>query len=238
MLTDSLIFLGAGGVLLSVEAFNIKKHYMSVNSKVTTNQYSFLLPISIINITLIVLSLFLGLYADFFYSIAILCGMSIGLLGDLNNGSIHSSTKGFITGTSIFIVSYFCFTIGLLYTSGGFQFPLDLVVFAVACLSYSFLVLSSWDSDFFQHLDKYRLITNFYPILLLFLLSRAIINLFQSSLPFLSVLLLTTGVLLIFTTDMEFSIDKFFKSRDRLVGPVLYPLGQLALALSTLFLPL
>ncbi len=87
MLTDNLLFLSAGGILISVEAFNIKKHYTSVDSKVTENQYSFLLPISIINIALIALSLFLGLYADFFYSIAILSGMSIGLLGDLNNKS-------------------------------------------------------------------------------------------------------------------------------------------------------
>ncbi|MFX0207584.1 MAG: hypothetical protein ACFFDT_16475, partial [Candidatus Hodarchaeota archaeon] len=92
------------------------------------------------------------------------------------------------------------------------------------------------DSHFFQHLGKYRLITNFYPILLLFLLTRSIFNLFQSSLPFLSVLLLTTGVFLIFITDMEFSIDKFFKSREHLVGPILYPLGQLALTLSTLLI--
>ncbi|MFX1515326.1 MAG: hypothetical protein ACFFC6_03395 [Promethearchaeota archaeon] len=236
MLTDSLVFLGAGGVLLSVEAFNIKKHFTSVNSKVTENQYSFLLPISIINITLIALSLFLGLYADLFYSIAILGGMGIGLLGDLNNRSIHSSTKGFVIGTSIFIISYLCFATGLLHTSGGFYFPLDLLVLAFSGLSYCLLVFSSWDSHFFQHLGKYRLITNFYPILLLFLLTRAIFNLFQSSLPFLSVLLLTTGVVLIFITDMEFSIDKFFKSREHLVGPILYPLGQLALALSTLLI--
>lgn len=236
MLTDTMLFLGAGGVLLSVEAVNIKKHYSSVNSKVIENQYSFLLPISIINVTLIALSLFLGLYADIFYSIAILTGMSIGILGDLNNRSIHSSTRGFVIGSSIFIISYLCFSIGLLYTSGGFHMPLDFVVLAVACLSYFFLVLSSWDSHFFQHLEKYRLITNFYPILLLFLLSRAIINLFQSSLPFLCVLLLTTGVLFIFITDMEFSINKFFKPRKHLIGPILYPLGQLALSLSTLFL--
>lgn len=211
---------------------------MAVNSKVTENQYTFLLPISIINIALIALSLFFGLYADLFYSIAILSGMSIGLIGDLNNRSINSSTKGFVIGTSIFIVSYLCFTVGLLYTSGGFHFPLDFIVIGFVGLSYCFLVFSSWDSHFFQHLGKYRLITNFYPILLLFLLTRAIFNLFQSSLPFLSVLLLTTGVVLIFITDMEFSIDKFFKPREHLVGPILYPLGQLALALSTLFLPL
>ncbi|UCG03378.1 MAG: hypothetical protein JSW11_05175 [Candidatus Heimdallarchaeota archaeon] len=238
MISDTLIFLGASGVLLSVEALNIKRHYTSVNSKVIENQYSFLLPISIINITLIALSLLLGLYADFFYSIAILIGMSIGLIGDLNNRSIHSSIKGFVLGSSIFIVSYLCFSIGLLYTSGGFHFPLDLVVIGFACLSYCFLVMSSWDSDFFQHLGKFRLITNFYPILLLFLLSRAIINLFQSSLPFQSVFLLTIAILLIFITDMEFSIDKFFKSRESLVGPVLYPVGQLTLALSTLLIAL
>lgn len=237
MITDALIFLGASGFLISFEALNIRKHYTSVNSKVIENQYSFLLPITIINITLIALSLILGMYSDFFYSVIILIGMSVGLLGDFNNRSIHSTTKGFVFGSSIFIISYLCFTIALLYTSGGFQFPLDLVIISFACFSYSFLVMSSWDSHYFQHLGKYRLITNFYPIMLIFLLSRAIMNLFQSSLPFSSVFLLIMGVLLIFITDIEFSIDKFFKPRERMVGPVLYPLGQLTLALSTIFLP-
>ncbi len=208
-----------------------------MNSKVIENQYSFLLPITIINITLIALGLIFGLYSDFFYSLIILIGMSVGLMGDFNNRSIHSSTRDFVLGSSIFIMSYLCFSTALLYTSGGFHFPLDLVIIIFACLSYSFLMMSSWDSQYFQHLGKYRLITNFYPILLFFLLSRAIINLFQSSLPLTSVLMLIIGVLLIFITDMEFSIDKFFKPRERMVGPVLYPLGQLALALSTLFLP-
>ncbi|MHA2202986.1 MAG: hypothetical protein ACW991_04800 [Candidatus Hodarchaeales archaeon] len=238
MITDALIFLGASGFLISFEAFNIRKHYTSVNSKVIENQYSFLLPITIINITLVTLGLIFGLYSDFFYSIIILIGMSVGLLGDLNNRSIHSTTKGFVLGSSIFIISYLCFTIALLYTSGGLHFPLDLVIIGFAFLSYSLLVMSSWDSQYFRHLGKYRLITNFYPILLFFLLSRAVFNLFQSSLPFTSVLMLTIGVLLIFITDMEFSIDKFFKPRECMVGPVLYPLGQLVLALSTLFLPL
>ena len=162
--------------------------------------------------------------------------MIIGLLGDFNNKSIHETTKGFVLGSSIFIISYLCYLIALLSTSGSFHFPLDLAIIGIACLSYCILVMSSWESHYFQDLGKFRLITSFYPILLFFLLYRAIFNLFQSSLPILSVLMIFIGVLLIFITDMEFSIDKFFKSRERMVGPILYPLGQLAIALSTIYL--
>jgi len=37
-------------------------------------------------------------------------------------------------------------------------------------------------------------------------------------------------------TGVEFFINKFFKPKEHLIGSILYPLGQLALALSTLFL--
>jgi hypothetical protein len=235
-MNPSLILLIISGVLLSFQVVNIRKHYISVNSKKIENQYFLLLPITIINLTLIVLSLIFGQYIDVFYSLIILIGMSIGLIGDINNKSINSSIKGFIFGSIIFIITYLCYSIALIYTSNGLIIPLDFLIIGSTLLIYIFLVISSWEVTYFQHLGKFRLITNFYPVLLMFLLSRAIVNLFQSSLPFLNVLLLLIGVLLFFITDMEFSIDKFFKPLNHMIGPILYPLGQISLVLSTILL--
>ncbi|MFX1504092.1 MAG: lysoplasmalogenase family protein, partial [Promethearchaeota archaeon] len=172
-LNPSLVLLVVSGILISFQVVNIRKHYLSVNSKVIENQYLVLLPITIINITLIILSLVFGLYNDMIYSFAILIGMSIGLIGDFNNRSINSGTRGFVLGSIIFIITYLCYSVALLSTSGGFLIPLDLVIISFALLSYCFLVLSSCGATYFQHLGKFRLITNFYPVVLLFLFSRA-----------------------------------------------------------------
>ena len=232
----NLLLLIISGFLISFQVVNIRKHYISVNSKIIENQYFLLLPITIINITLIMLSLMFNQYNDLFYSSVILIGMSIGLIGDINNKSINSSTRVFIFGSFIFTITYLCYAIALIYTSGGLLIPFDFIIISLTLLIYIFLVFSSWETIRFQYLGKYRLITNFYPIILLFLFSRAIINLFQSSLPFLNVLLLLIGVLLFFITDIEFSIDKFFKPLNHMIGPILYPLGQLFLVLSTILL--
>ena len=234
MLNENILLVGTSGVLISLEIFNIRKHYLSVNSRLIKNHFSFLLLITVINIALIILSLISGLYTDFFYSWAILIGMMITLIGDFNNKSINSTTEGFILGTIIFLFVYLSYTIGLIYTSGEVILPFDFMIITSLILSYIYLVKSSWGCNYFQKSGRYKIIINLYPIMLLFLLSLAISNFFQSTLSQFSVFMVTIGIILIFIIDMEYSFDKFFHPLNHLIGPILYPLGQLAIVLSTI----
>ena len=193
---------------------------------------------TLINAVLVLLGLIMNVTINFPYALAILLGLTIGLVGDFNNVSINDNNRSFILGSFIFIISYLFYSIALLYTSGGFNLPVDVIIISGALFLYVLSLKSNWDTKYLQHMGKYRVITCFYPIMLLYLLSRAFMNWFDSTLPLFSVIILTSGVFLIFMTDIEFSIDKFFKPVDKMIGPILYPLGQLAIALSTIVLPI
>ncbi len=238
MSTASLLFIILGISIIILELVIIRKNYISTNSKVVSKKYYFLPITTVINVGIVLLGLILGVSIDSPYATAILLGMSIGLLGDINNVSINDNTQAFVVGSFIFIVSYLFYTIALLYTSGGFFLPLDILILSGALLLYTLSLKSNWDATYIHQMGKFRVITCFYPIMLLYLLSRAIINWFGSILPLVSVIILTSGLFLIFITDIEFSMNKFFKPMDRMIGPILYPLGQLAIALSTIVLPI
>jgi hypothetical protein len=237
IITRNLVFCILAGILILIEGIIIGKYYKKSSIHYEQGQYSFLPLTTLINVGLVILGLFFNMYNDFMYGFVILIGMSIGLVGDYNNVSINESTQCFLLGSILFIISYLSYSLALLYTSGGFLFPVDILVIGLALLIYCILLGSTWSSQHFQSLGKFKVITLFYPIMLLFLLSRAIVNLIQSSLPLLSVVILTAGLLFIFISDMEFSLNKFFKPLDKMIGPLLYPLGQLAIALSTIMLP-
>jgi hypothetical protein len=233
---NQVLFYGLAGVFILLECIVIKKNYSSENSKTKKDLYTVLPLTTFINVGLVILGLIFSTYTNSLYAFTILIGMSIGLVGDFNNVSINDSTKCFIVGSFLFIMTYLSYSLALIHTSGGFIIPLDVIVITLSLFLYLFLLKSSWGSEIFHSVGKYKLITSFYPIMLIFLLSRALVNFFQSSLPLLSVITLTSGILLIFITDIEFSVDKFFKPVDKMIGPVLYPLGQLAIALSTILI--
>jgi hypothetical protein len=230
------IFLGISIILL--ELVIIGKNYKSTNSKEVKKKYFFLPMTTLINLGVILLGLILKVSINSPYAIAILIGMSVGLIGDFNNVSINENTRRFIVGSLIFILSYLIYSLALLYTTGGFNLPLDVIIISGALFLYFLALKSNWDTNYLQEMGRFRVITCFYPIMLLFLLSRALLNFFESTLPLFSVIILTTGIFLIFLTDIEFSVDKFFKPVDNMIGPILYPLGQLAIALSTIVWPI
>ena len=231
---ENLFFIFLGISIILLELVIIKKNYDTFNSKDIKEKYFFLPLTTLFNVSIVLLGLILNVSIDSPYALTILLGMSIGLVGDFNNVSINENRISFILGSFIFIMSYLIYSLALFHTSGGFLVPLDLIIISGALLLYLLSLKSNWDSNYVESMGKFRFITCFYPIMLLFLLSRAIINCFHSNLPLISVIILTSGILLILITDIEFSMDKFFKPVDKMIGPILYPLGQLAIALSTI----
>jgi hypothetical protein len=226
------------GFLILLECIILRKYISISRSNPEKDKYFFLPLTTLINVGLVILGMFFKMYNDSLYALVILVGMSIGLVGDINNVSINQSTQCFIQGSVIFIMSYITYSLALIHTTGGFILPIDVVIVSLAILIYIYSLKSTGKTDFFQSLGKFKVVALFYPIMLLFLLSRALLNFFQSSLPLVSIALLTCGILLILITDIEFSMDKFFKPIEKRIGPLLYPLGQLVIALSTIIIPL
>lgn len=229
----NLEFICISGLFVSLIIFTTNKEYRNTNSEKKLN-FTSLLPITTVtNFGIIVAGILLDCSLDSPYTIAILLGMGVGFIGDLNNVSINKSTISFIIGSFIFIVSYSIYSIGLLYSIRGFIL-LDIVVIPLILILYLLCLNSAEKMPGFQNFGKYKVITSFYPFALLFLLSRTFVNLFVGTIPLLNALIMSLGVVLIFITDMEYSMHKFFKPLDKLYGPILYPIGQLFIALSTL----
>ncbi len=221
--------------MILIESNFIKEHYSLTRSKFKEEKFFYLPYTTLINVGLILFGLLLNVSTNSIYSWAILLGMSIGLVGDMNNVSINKSKRTFANGSLLFIISYLCYVLALINSGGGIIF-FDLAIFGVLFLLYLFCLRSADKIPVFKEFGKYKVITTLYPFVLIFLLSRVIINLFVGTLPILNIGLITLGVILIFITDMEFSMDKFVRPLDKMIGPILYPIGQLCVALSTILL--
>ncbi|MHA2031667.1 MAG: lysoplasmalogenase family protein [Candidatus Kariarchaeaceae archaeon] len=221
--------------MILIESNFIKENYSLARSEVKEDKFFYLPYTTLINVGLVLFGLLLNVSTNSIYSWAILLGMSIGFVGDLNNVSINESKRTFAIGSLLFIISYLFYVLALINSGGGILF-LDLAIFGALLLLYLFCLRSADKLPVFQEFGKYKVITTLYPFVLIFLMSRAIINLFVGTLPILNVGLITLGVILIFITDMEFSMDKFVRPLDKMIGPILYPIGQLCIALSTILL--
>jgi uncharacterized membrane protein YhhN len=232
---ETVMYAGIAGIMILIESNFIKEHYYSAHSKIKNNKFFYLPYTTIINVGLVLFGLLLNVYTDSIYSWAILVGMSIGFVGDLNNISINEDNRTFAIGSMIFIISYICYSLALIYSSGGLIL-IDIGIMGGLLIAYLACLRSSDKLPVFQQFGKYKVITTLYPIVLLFLLSRAIINLFLGSLPILNAGLIVLGIIMIFITDMEFSMNKFVRPLDKMVGPLLYPIGQLCIALSTILI--
>ena len=227
------MFAGIAGLMILIESNFIRENYSLTHSEIEKDKFFFLPYTTLINVGLVTIGLVLNVYTDSIYSWAILLGMSIGFVGDINNVSINENNRNFAIGSFLFIISYLCYSFALIYSSGGLILIDIVIIGGLICLNFGCLN-SSGKLPVFRQFGKYRVITTLYPFVLLFLLSRAVINLFLGNLPLLNAGLITLGVILIFITDMEFSMNKFVRPLDKMIGPILYPVGQLSIALSTI----
>ena len=221
--------------MILIESNFIKEHYLRARSSVKEDKFFYLPYTTLINVGLVLFGIILSVSANSPYSWMILMGMSLGLIGDMNNVSINEDKRTFVLGSLIFIVSYLVYSLALISSSKGILL-VDLILVGILFLLYLLCLRSAERIPGFQEFGKNKVITTLYPFVLIFLLSRAIINIFVGTLPLLNVILMALGVILIFITDMEFSMNKFIRPVDKMKGPILYPIGQLCIAISTILL--
>jgi len=155
----------------------------------------------------------------------ILAGLGLSLAGDLFN--INMSRDGVLyAALLVFLVAYLVYPIGMVVYD-GFHGE-DLYVAAVLLLVYVAVLAHLWGD-----LERsWRMPVMAYALVMLFMVSRGIGAFFGEFFGTTQAVLLAAGTSMLFIADTEYSIHRFKRPFETIIGPILYPTGQLLIALS------
>jgi uncharacterized membrane protein YhhN len=160
----------------------------------------------------------------------ILAGLCLSLAGDVFN--INMSRDDILyAALVVFTVAYLVYPVGIAVYD-GFHVE-DLAVGVILLLVYAALIALLW-----RHLERsWRVPVMVYALVMLFMVSRALGTFFGTFFGTTQAVLLSVGTSALFIADAEYSFHRFVRPFDTIVGPILYPGGQLAIALSTAYFP-
>jgi uncharacterized membrane protein YhhN len=160
----------------------------------------------------------------------ILAGLCLSLTGDVFN--IDMSRDDILYAALIaFAIAYSVYPIGIAVYD-GFHAE-DLAVAFALLVVYSALIAALW-----RHLESgWRVPVMIYALVMLFMVSRALGTFFGEFFGTTQAVLLSVGTSALFVADVEYSVHRFVRPLHTIVGPILYPGGQLAIALSTSYFP-
>jgi uncharacterized membrane protein YhhN len=155
----------------------------------------------------------------------IIAGLALSLVGDFVN--INMGRDDVLrTGLLIFLVAYLLYPVGITVYD-GFH-PQDVYGAAALLGVYGLVVALFW-----TRLDSgWRLPVLVYALILLGLVWRCVATFFGDFFTPQQAALLTSGACMLFIGDLEYGLHRFRQPFERLWGPLLYPAGQLAIALT------
>jgi uncharacterized membrane protein YhhN len=165
--------------------------------------------------------------ANVAFTVVVLLGMGIALVGDFLNLDMENP-KVVLRGLIIAVVAYLTYGIGVTVIS-GFH-PQDLIVGTPLLIFYVVLMRYLWPD-----LGDMRIPALFYGLVLPFTFWRALSCFFGSELSTLQAAFLSLGTLSLYVGDIEFAIHTYKRRLSVMYGPILYAGGQLLIAVSTLF---
>jgi uncharacterized membrane protein YhhN len=160
----------------------------------------------------------------------ILAGLGLSLAGDLFNIEM-SRDEILYPALLVFLVAYLVYPIGIAVYDGFHRE--DLYVAAALLVVYVALLAYLWND-----LERrWRIPVTVYALVMLFMVSRGIGTLFGDFFGTTQAVLLAAGTSMLFIADAEYSIHRFKRPFRTIVGPILYPTGQLLIALSPACFP-
>jgi uncharacterized membrane protein YhhN len=164
------------------------------------------------------------------FTLWILAGLGLSLAGDVFN--IDMSRDDILyPALIVFVGAYLVYPVGIAVYD-GFHLQ-DLAVAAILLLVYAALIAILW-----RHLDRgWRIPVMVYALVMLFMVSRALGTFFGEFFGTTQAVLLSIGTSALFLADAEYSFHRFVRPFTTIIGPILYPGGQLAIALSTSYFP-
>ena len=183
-------------------------------------------------LTIVVCALsFLTPHAVVGFTVFILAGLILALIGDFLNLDM-TSQKVVLVGLVIFVFAYLVYGIGIAFYDGFHR--ADLVLAVIFLLALFALVAYLWSG-----LGPMKLPVIVYGAIYCFMVSRAVSTFFGDFFSTTQAILLTAGACMLFTGDILFAILSYKKPAPpktvvtlNLAGPVLYAGGQLLIALS------
>jgi len=127
----------------------------------------------------------------------------------------------------VFLLAYMVYPIGVTVYD-GFHGE-DVAVAAVLLLVYAAVVIHLWKDLG----PRWRIPAMLYTLVMLIMVSRGIATFFGDVFSTTQAVLLSAGTSMLFVADVEYSVHRFKQPLRTIYGPLLYPTGQLAIALST-----
>lgn len=159
-----------------------------------------------------------------------LFGLTLSLAGDIFNINM-SRDEILYPALLVFLVAYLAYPIGILVYD-GFHVE-DIFVAAALLLVYVGVMAHLW-----RALEGgWRVPVMIYALVMLFGVSRGIGTFFGDAFSTTQAVLLSAGTSMLFIADTEYGIHRFKRPFATIIGPLLYPGGQLAIALSTSYFP-
>jgi uncharacterized membrane protein YhhN len=155
----------------------------------------------------------------------ILGGLGLSLAGDLFNIDM-SRDEILYPALLVFLIAYLVYPIGITVYDGFHRE--DLYVAAALLVVYAALLAYLWND-----LERsWRIPVMVYALVMLFMVSRGIATFFGDFFGTTQAVLLAAGTSMLFIADAEYSIHRFKRPFRTIIGPILYPTGQLLIALS------
>jgi uncharacterized membrane protein YhhN len=198
--------------------------YLIVRNRANLKRAAVIQPILTVLIIVVAAMGFLSPVGEWEYTIWIVVGLSICLIGDILNINIAKERFWFAIIT-IFMVAYLVYAIAFTRFN-GFQ-PEDWAVGVVFLVIYGLLMRLYW-----KGLGKFKIPILIYGLVLPFMVTRAISTLFGNRLSLTSAIMLSLGAILLYLGDIEYSVNRFYQPVKYFYGPICYAGGQLLIALS------
>jgi uncharacterized membrane protein YhhN len=211
-------------VLLNLTAIGF---YMNARVRGDLRRVIIFQPAAVILSWLIAAASLLRPDANVTFSVVVLVGMGIAIVGDFLNLDMENPAV-VLRGLFIAVVAYSTYGIGVTVIDGFHR--QDLIVGAALLVFTVLLMRHLWPD-----LGEMRVPGLIYGLVLPFAFWRAVSTFFGTELSPLQSLFFSLGTLSLYFGDIEFAIHTYRRRRSILYGPVLYAGGQLAIALSTLF---
>jgi uncharacterized membrane protein YhhN len=211
-------------VLLNLTAIGF---YMNARVRGDLRRVIIFQPAAVILSWLIAAASLLRPDANVTFSVVVLVGMGIAIVGDFLNLDMENPAV-VLRGLFIAVVAYSTYGIGVTVIDGFHR--QDLIVGAALLVFTVLLMRHLWPD-----LGEMRVPGLIYGLVLPFAFWRAVSTFFGTELSPLQSLFFSLGTLSLYFGDIEFAIHTYKRRRSILYGPVLYAGGQLAIALSTLF---
>ena len=160
----------------------------------------------------------------------ILAGLGLSLAGDVFNINM-TRDEILYPALLVFLVAYLVYPVGITVYEGFHRE--DIAVGAVLLLVWVAVTAHLW-----RDLGaRWRIPAMAYTAVMLFMVSRGIGTFFGEVFSTTQAVFLSSGTSMLFVADVEYSIHRFKRPFRTIFGPLLYPTGQLAIALSTSYFP-